>query len=478
MKRRIFTIVMVLSLLLLFPSVLLAAELTMPRLYSDAYYAELPEMVRYLKQADGNRVILIGGSSVVFGTDTALLEQTLNDCGYDYTVCPMGLYAAVGTSAMLDLTEPELRPGDVVVLAFEPTTETMTEYFGATAFWKCAESHPGLLFGLSSSKRAALAGSYPGYLQERWAIRLSGDYPSAEGVYARSSFDDRCNMTYDRAGNAMLLGYDYSQPIDLAAVSIAEDFAEHVRSFCLQAEKKGARVLLSFCPMNRSAMADTEEETILDYFTRCLTAFRCRPISDPRDYILDSGWFYDTNFHLNTPGAKVRTALLAADLLAELGYYQAMTFDTVSMPASIAAAPAAVSGSEGFTFDAIADGSAWLVSGLEPNAPSELTVPALHEGMPVIGFLPDALKEASGLVQLRLPATIQAIPEDLFAACPRLTRLILEHTDTLCTITEGSFAGADQLRIYVPQAAYHLYRDGTGCQENQWQTLLERIYTY
>lgn len=478
MKRRITAMMMVLCLLLLLPAALLCAELTMPKLYGDAYYAELPEMLHRLQQAEGKRVILIGGSSVAFGTDTALLEQTLNACGYDYTVCPMGLYAAVGTSAMLDLTEPELRAGDLVVLALEPTSETMSEYFGATAYWKCAESEPGMLFRLSSSRRAALVGSYPGYLQERWAIRLSGDYPSAEGVYARASFDDRCNMTYDRAGNTMLLGYDYAEPIDLAAVSIAEDFAEHVRSFCQQAERKGARVLLSFCPMNRSAMTDTEEQTILDYFNRCLTAFGCRAISDPRDYILDSGWFYDTNFHLNTPGAQVRTGQLAADLLAELGYYQPLALAPVSMPASIAAAPAAASGSEGLAFEAIADGSAWLVSGLEPNAPSELTVPALHEGMPVIGFLPDALKDATGLVQLRLPATIQAIPDGLFSACPQLTRLVLEHTATLCAITEHSFIGADHLRIYVPQAAYHLYRDGTGCQENPWRPLLERIYTY
>ena len=41
-------------------------------------------------------------------------------------------------------------------------------------------------------------------------------------------------------------------------------------------------------------------------------------ISDPNRYILDSGWFYDSNFHLNSAGAAVRTRLLAE----EYSWYQ------------------------------------------------------------------------------------------------------------------------------------------------------------
>ena len=47
---------------------------------------------------------------------------------------------------MLSLSEKYLNAGDRVVLAIEPTSETFSTYFGATAFWKCAESSPELLF--------------------------------------------------------------------------------------------------------------------------------------------------------------------------------------------------------------------------------------------------------------------------------------------------------------------------------------------
>ena len=79
--------------------------------------------------------------------------DVLSQNGFDYTVCPMGLYGAVGTDVMLDLTASQLRQGDLVVFTFEPTSESMSDYFGANAYWKCAESDPGLLLLADSSKR-------------------------------------------------------------------------------------------------------------------------------------------------------------------------------------------------------------------------------------------------------------------------------------------------------------------------------------
>lgn len=183
-----------LLLILIVPVSLLAAGAAMPEYYGESYYAQMPELYYRLKNAEGRKLVLLGGSNIAFGVDTAQLEKTLRDFGYDYTVCPFGLYAAVGTSAMIELAEGCLGEGDLAVLAIEPTAGTFSTYFGATAFWKCAESCPELLPELSASKRAALAGSYIGYLQERVNIARSGILPQADGVYAKSSFDNRGNM--------------------------------------------------------------------------------------------------------------------------------------------------------------------------------------------------------------------------------------------------------------------------------------------
>ena len=484
MKRHIKTIVLFLLLLALLPGVVLTAGAALPDYYQDSYYAELPLMYRRLKDTEGPKIVVVGGSNVAFGLDSALLEELLAEKGFDYTVCPFGLYAAVGASAMLDLSQNTLNEGDIVILALEPTSETMSAYFGATAFWKCAENAPELVLAVSREKQAALFGNYIPYLQERYGIHTSGILPRAEGVYARESFNERCDLIFDRAGNAMPLGYDTAAPVDLAAVSIAGDFAEQVNRYCRAAERAGARVCLSFSPVNRTALAGDARESAAAFFRLCNSTFDCPVISDPNSYILDSGWFYDSNFHLNSAGAVVRTCTLAEDILACLGCYEEAAYDLPEMPDSIAAAYESTAETGYFTYEAIAgqDGETlgWRISGLTPSglARTELTVPAAYDGFPVAGFTAGALTGADILEQLRLPESVESLPDGLFRECPALTRLILEHRSQPCTVTEHTFDGADQVRVFVPSEVYAMYRDGAGCETNLWALYLDRVYPF
>ena len=148
MKKSILALLL---LLLLLPGILFFSARSLPTIYQDSYYAELSSMVERLDAAQGKRLILLGGSSVAFGVDVPLLEKYLSEKGFDYTVCPLGLYAAVGNSAMLSLSESALREGDVVILALEPASDALTSYFGATAFLKCAESAPSLFWRLNNA---------------------------------------------------------------------------------------------------------------------------------------------------------------------------------------------------------------------------------------------------------------------------------------------------------------------------------------
>ena len=476
MKKHLLRFTAALLLVLSLPAFLLLNALALPECYGGAYYAELSRMFERLCTAEGPRLILIGGSSIAFGVDTELLEKNLRGFGYDYTVCPFGLYAAVGTSAMLELARDQLRAGDIVVLAVEPTSDTMSAYFGATAFWKCCESDTSMILALSKDQQNAMAGNYISYYQERAAIRRNGDLPQTEGAYALSSFNEHCNMVYDRPGNTMALGYDTAAPVTLGEVVIDPAFAEQVNSFYADANAAGAEVWFSFSPVNRSAVTDPEHTA--DFFDLCNRTFNCPVISDPARYILDHGWFYDSNFHLNSFGSLVRTWMLTEDLLAQLGYYGKVEWTMPEMPASAAVLEQNDADNADFTYSQIPGG--WLISGLseQGQTKTELTAPASYDGNPVVGFTADALRGAQNLASLRLSESIESIPDGLFADCPHLTDLILEHRTHLCSIGDEPFAGADDLRILVPTESYHLYRDGDGCETNPWSAYLKRIFTY
>ena len=220
------------------------------------------------------------------------------------------------------------------------------------------------------------------------------------------------------------------------------------------------------------------------WFRLCNSTFDCPVISDPNSYILDSGWFYDSNFHLNSAGAVVRTCTLAEDILAYLGCYEEVAYDLPEMPASIAPAYQATAETGYFTYEAIAgengDTLGWRISGLTQSglARTELTAPAAYDGLPVVGFTADALAGAAALERLRLPESIESLPDGLFRECPALTQLILEHRSQPCSVTEHTFDAAGQVKVFVPSEVYSMYRDGVGCETNPWALYLDRIYQY
>lgn len=467
-----------LLLILLLPLSLLAVDRLLPAYYAESYYAELSPMLQRIQRSEGKRLIVLGNSDVAFGLDGAMLESLLEDQGLRYTVCPFGLYAAVGMSAMLSLTENELRQGDLVVLVVEPVSEALSSYFGATAFLKCAESDPGLLLRLNSFQQQSVLGNYIEYLQTRFSYYREGTAPVLRDVYAKSSFDSRCDLRYPRNGNQMPLGFDSSAMVSLADVQIDKAFIEQIQAYCRKAEQSGARVCLTFSPVNSAALRDHSPEAVWTFFQRVHAAFPCPIISDPNQYLMDSGWFYDSNFHLNSAGAAVRTAMLASDIAAFEGCFEPVRVPLPAMPPMAAVSLYADGDTDAFVFEALETG--WIISGVTENGLSRetLTVPSEHEGRAVVGFTTDALSNASGLTRLILPSTIAAIPDGLFSGCPHLAALVFAPRTNLCRFTPETLRSMPALTIYVPEDDYPMYRDGYGCEQNEWERFLNRIETY
>ena len=82
--------------------------------------------------------------------------------------------------------------------------------------------------------------------------------------------------------------------------------------------------------MNAAAFA---EEPDADAFQTAVTQLLgCPVISAAEDYIMEAGWFYDSNFHLNEAGMTVRTVQLVNDVKNQLGNATKTETELPNMP--------------------------------------------------------------------------------------------------------------------------------------------------
>ena len=74
MKQKRLTMLISLVLVLIMPVTLLCWGFLTRTQYGDTFMGELKHKVQLLRETEGQRIILVGGSSVAFGIDSALLE--------------------------------------------------------------------------------------------------------------------------------------------------------------------------------------------------------------------------------------------------------------------------------------------------------------------------------------------------------------------------------------------------------------------
>lgn len=132
--KKLFT--SMLCVFIAIPLLLTVWGFALPAQYSNTFVGELPAKRALLAaESDKPRLILVGGSAAAFGVDSALLARELPD----YQPVNFGLYAALGTRVMLDLSIKELRPGDLVVVMPEQQRQALSDTVGADAFWQAVD---------------------------------------------------------------------------------------------------------------------------------------------------------------------------------------------------------------------------------------------------------------------------------------------------------------------------------------------------
>lgn len=419
----------VLALLLLGPMILLGCGFGLPARYDESFLGALGDKCALLEEADAPRIVLVGGSSVAFGVDSTLLEQEFPG----YTAVNFGLYAALGTQVMLELSEGRFRPGDIVILSPEQQQQTLSCYFNAEATWQALDGNFALLARLDPDHFRALLGQFPYFAARKANYFLRGEKPLPDGVYRRASFDAHGDVRAGCTANRMPGGWDANTPVLLEPEILDPDFVARINAWAAAALAQGAQVYYRFCPMNAAAVTG-DADAYYDWLREQLDF----PIlGDPNSSILDPAWFYDTNFHLNEAGRQLNTRTLVRDLKAQLGDTSRTEIPIPDRPALSTGETAQGDDSDGDCFTFEIRGSAALLTGVtaEGRTRRTLTVPTHWQGLPVT-----------------------SIADGAFAGCDALETIRLQNADpTACTPGQDLLrdCGAD---LQVPEGARDDYK--------------------
>ena len=310
--RKIKTIVcIILSVLAIITPILspFAVAALVPSQYSETFVGILDEKVERLRSIDGPKAVVIGGSSVAFGIDSALMEEYLG-----MPVVNFGLYAAIGTRAMMELSRSSIGNGDIIILAPELDRQTLSMYFSADPTLKAIDGDYSLSLEFPEELKLSLIGGIWRHSYEKLADSADGP-DSPDGVYNSKNFNEYGDVVWERKENVMPLYYDPATEIDLTSDIFEAEFIEYVNEYISFCESRGATVYFSYAPMNSLAVKDSSAVALSEFDSFVRESLDCEVISFIDSYVIEPGYFWDTNYHLNDAGVIYRTKTLIEDIL-------------------------------------------------------------------------------------------------------------------------------------------------------------------
>jgi hypothetical protein len=307
--------------------VFLAIQLAMAGGIVALYAAKYPARMNYLAATVDKqqllatqaspRLILVGGSSMAFGPDSAKLAAA---CGRQPV--NMGLHGSAGLMLMLAEVEPHLRAGDWVVLS--PEYEQFANPWGdsdmvanlveiAPAKWRLLRAqHVKRLLDSGIQQRAGKVARVILGQPGRW-FAPPGSEMRKKPFYRRDGFNPNGDMIAHWNVKAEGPG-KHHVTFTYREEPVSETLAE-LRQFIVAARRRGATVFFSHPPIPEAEMTVKRAELLR--LEQALGQLDIPRLDTLEETVFPPTMFFDTVYHLAAPGTERRTQLLAEKLKQE-----------------------------------------------------------------------------------------------------------------------------------------------------------------
>lgn len=422
--------------------------------FDESFVGALDEKLDRLYSIEEEKIVIVGCSSAAFGYDSAIIEKYLG-----MPVVNLGVYAALGTKLMLDLSRDAISEGDIVIIAPELDAQTLSLYFDAGTTLRALDGSQGYLSKIPKEHRTALLGSSFGFAAEKLSYKLFGA-PAFEGIYNSSSFNEYGDIGAYRAENVMFDYYEPDHKIRLNSDIVSPDFIDYLNGYAEYVKSVGASIYFEFCPMNRLGFDldsdEAESRLAFEEYLRKSLDFTLIA-SSIEDYIYDERYFYDSNLHLNSAGATKHTVAVVRDLLLELGITTAVT-EEIPEPPPLPETDVRFfdedKNASAFKYAKLANG-AYMIVGVAEEYLNEkvLTVPLGYNGYKVMSVGPGAFEGANVEKLIFTEDTnVRRFENGAFIGAGKITDIYIYYPD--CTDIEppaDNFDGINKdFKVHIP----------------------------
>lgn len=263
-----------------------------------------------IEKLSSPKLVLVGGSSVAYGIDSELLQDSLK-----IPVMNMSFQYFLGTDFLLKQVKSHLKKGDVLVISFEH----MAEAKGTTKEKLIVQSF------YPKAKDWITYDGIQDYLQGNLLFKTdkikSIFFKTFKPVKLQPMVEDTINIFFRKALNSngdliSHLNNPSLKEIPNSVLNYTLDFKSTVNNInyhVKELEEKGVKVYFSFCPYNKSAFeADKKAFERMKKITYKEANYTF--LDTPEENVFADNLFQDMSYHLNINGRKIRTQQLLKKL--------------------------------------------------------------------------------------------------------------------------------------------------------------------
>lgn len=273
----------------------------LPKILADYYLASIKHKELRLQDSSGERIIIIGGSNILFGIDSKLIETT-----FGRPVVNMGLHAGLNYHFLLNQINNYVQKGDMLIVIPEHTN-----YFNpcriSEASLQTITIQPKSLFyfqkyywyelGLKSLIYRVKKNIESFQLPSSWFLPKNNLY-SVNGI---NEYGDQINHLNKKLKRPLR-----GTPIVFSSCNFDDCFLDKTADLVKFTKKEDIDLFFSF-PSTAASFYDEQFGTC---FSEKLQELDIKLLGSEEAFVYPDTYFFDTMYHLNKEGRTTRTTQL------------------------------------------------------------------------------------------------------------------------------------------------------------------------